>query len=159
MANTSAQRGDTTKAAAPGADMQGAGATARPATEATKAARKSGGNADVTRLDEHTDAPSITAPGDGPADTTDPTERASTVGGDKAAAVLAGHLTVNAAVPMQTDERGQLRGVAISYPGDGDADGDGKDGGDRIETYPATRPNGETVTVRHNIDTGVTEIS
>lgn len=160
MPTTNAQQvgaADTTTA--PSADIQGAGATARPATKATRAARRSPGNADVTRLDEHIDAPSITAPGDGPADTTDPVERASTVGGDKAAAALAGHLTVNAAVPLQVDDRGQLRGVAISYPGDGSVNGAGQRGGDRIETYPATRPNGETVTVRHNLDTGVTEIA
>ena len=30
-----------------------------------------------TRLDEHLDKPSTTAPGDGPADTTDPDERAT----------------------------------------------------------------------------------
>lgn len=151
MARTTAAR-----SAAGNEDTQGAGATMRPATEATKAARESGGNAEVTRLDEHTDAPSVTAPGDGPADTTDPAERASTVGGDKAAAVLAGHLTVNTAVPMQTDDRGQLKGVAISYSPD-DAGGDGE-GGERTEKYPATRPNGETVTVEHNIDTGITRI-
>jgi hypothetical protein len=150
MATTSAPKGNE--------NTQGAGAAARPATAATKAARESSGNADVTRLDEHNDAPSITAPGDGPADTTDPTERATTVGGDKAAAARAGHLTVNAAIPLPTNEAGQLRGVAITYPGDRDQDGDGKADGNRIETYPATRPNGETVTVEHNIDTGVTRI-
>lgn len=137
-------------------DMQGAGATARPATEATKAARRSNANAETTTLDEHTDAPSVTAPGDGPADTTDPTERATTVGGDKAAAARAGHLTVNAAIPMPTNERGQLKGVAISFSGDG---GNGGDREERVETYPATRPDGGTVMVRHNLDTGVTEIS
>lgn len=157
MATTSAQQGDTTTGNGP--NVQGAGAAARPATKATKAARQSPGNADVTRLDEDVTVPSVTAPGDGPADTTDPTERASTVGGDKAAAALAGHLTVNAAVPLQTDDRGQLRGVAISYPGDAEVDSNGNPIGARIETYPATRPNGETVTVRHNLDTGVTEYS
>jgi len=151
MATTTAPKGNE--------NIQGAGAAARPATEATKAARKSPGNADVTRLDEHVDAPSITAPGDGPADTTDPAERATTVGGDKAAAARAGYLTVNAAIPMATTDDGQLKGVAISYPGDGaDGDGDGQTGGHRVETYPATRPDGETVTVEHNIDTGITRI-
>lgn len=139
------------------AETQGAGATMNTATEATKAARESDGNVDVTRLDDHTDAPSITAPGDGPADTTDPTERATTVGGDKAAAARNGHLTVNAAIPMPTDDKGRLKGVAISFSGEGEnADGEG---GDRVETYPATRPNGETVTVKHNLDTGVTTVS
>ncbi|MET0521482.1 MAG: hypothetical protein ABW156_05825 [Jiangellaceae bacterium] len=126
--------------------------------EAIEAARNTGGNAEVTRLDDHTDAPSITAPGDGPADTTDPTERATTVGGDKAAAARAGHLTVNAAIPLQTTDKGQLKGVAISYPGDQGENGTDGDG-NRVETYPVTRPDGSTVTVRHNLDTGVTEIA
>jgi hypothetical protein len=148
MAVTNARKGNE--------ETQGAGGAMTAATEATKGARKGNANVEVTRLDDHTDAPSVTAPGDGPADTTDPTERATTVGGDKAAAARAGHLTVNAAIPMPTTDRGQLKGVAISFSGDGDGDGDREE---RVETYPATRPNGETVTVRHNLDTGVTEIS
>lgn len=124
--------------------------------EAAEAAKGSAGNAEVTTLDTHNDAPSVTAPGDGPADTTDPAERATTVGGDKAAAARAGHLTVNAAVPIRTDERNQLRGVAISAA---TAEDDGAEQGERVETYRATRPNGEVVTVRHNLDSGVTEIS
>lgn len=131
-----------------------------PATQttdaATVAARKSKGNVAQTRLDEHNDAPSVTAPGDGPADTTDPFERATTVGGDKAAAARAGHLTVNAAIPMPTDGDNQLRGVAISKATGAAGD---EQPGERIETYPATRPNGETVTVRHNLDTGETSVS
>jgi hypothetical protein len=53
-----------------------------------------------TRLDEDVTQPSTTAPGDGPADTTYPSERASSVGGDKKAAAEDGHLTVNTVVPV-----------------------------------------------------------
>ena len=111
-------------------------------------------NPKETRLDEHIDAPSTTAPGDGPADTTDPTERASTVEPDKAAAARAGHLTVNAVVPIDTEK--QLAGVAISKAMADE--GDGESNGNRIEEYPATRPDGTQVRVRHNLDTGETEI-
>lgn len=103
-----------------------------------------------TRLDSHADRPSTTAPGDGPADTTDPTERATTVGGDKAAAVRAGYLTVNAAIPL--DEQQLNRGVAISSAMAPTATEH------RFEEYDATRPDGTVVRVRHNIDTGDTEI-
>ena len=113
-------------------------------------------NPEETRLDEHVDAPSTTAPGDGPADTTDPTERASTVEPDKAAAAQAGHLTVNAVVPIDTEK--QLAGVAISKAAAAEADGDRDGNGHRIEEYPATRPDGTEVRVRHNLDTGETEL-
>lgn len=113
-------------------------------------------NPGETRLDEHIDAPATTAPGDAPADTTDPTERASTVGGDKAAAAQAGHLTVNAVVPI--DENKQLAGVAISKAAAAEQDGDRDGNGHRLEEYPATRPDGTEVRVRHNLDTGETEI-
>lgn len=96
-----------------------------------------------TRLDSDTSKPSTTAPGDGPADTTDPKERASTVGGDKRAAAEAGHLTVNAVVPLAPIEE------AAGVPK--------KD--QRVEKYPAYRPDGTEVTVTHNIDTGETSVS
>ena len=96
-----------------------------------------------TRLDSDNTKPSTTAPGDGPADTTDPTEQASTVGGDKKAAAAAGHLTVNAIEPLPPVE--EATGV------------DKKD--QRIEKYDATTPEGNTVTVTHNIDTGETSVA
>lgn len=99
-------------------------------------------NPSETRLDSDITKPSTTAPGDGPADTTDPTERASTVGGDKAAAAAAGHLTVNAVVPVDP--------VTVEPP---------ERGKDRIEKYDAVRPDGTKVTVTHNIDTGKSSIS
>lgn len=94
-----------------------------------------------TRLDSDTTKPSTTAPGDGPADTTDPTEQASTVGGDKQAAAEAGHLTVNAVVPVEPQPTAA------------------REGKDRVEKYKATRPDGTEVTVTHNIDTGETSVS
>lgn len=92
---------------------------------------------ETTTLDSHIDAPSVTAPGDGPADTTDPTERATSVSPDKAAAAADGHLTVNAVVPVP--EPAELGGDKAE---------------DRIEKYKATRPDGTVVTVTHNLDTG-----
>ena len=95
----------------------------------------------TTTLDSHVDAPSITAPGDGPADTMDPTERATSVLADKGAAALAGHLTVNSVLPLPPID------ATKTFEGEG-----------RIEEYPMTKPNGEVVTVVHNIDTGETRI-
>lgn len=94
-----------------------------------------------TRLDKDNTKPSTTAPGDGPADTTDPTEQASTVGGDKKAAAAEGHLTVNAVEPVEPQP------VAA------------REGEDRIEKYKATKPDGTEVTVTHNLDTGETSVS
>lgn len=99
----------------------------------------------TTRLDTDTTVPSTTAPGDGPADTMDPTERASTVGGDKAAAAAAGHGTVNAVIPLPDPA-----------PAGPAADGEREH---RVETYPARRADGSTVTVTHNIDTGETSVA
>jgi len=116
------------------------------ATAAETAPAETGGGADnptTTRLDSDVTKPSTTAPGDGPADTTDPTEQASTVGGDKAAAAAAGHLTVNAVVPIEGNPP-----AAKAFSGKG-----------RIEKYPATRADGTVVEVTHNIDTGETSIA
>lgn len=94
-----------------------------------------------TRLDDYINAPSTVAPGDAPADTTDPDERASTVLPDKEAAAKAGHGTVNAVVKV------------------GEAAPERDSSNDRIEKYEATRPDGSAVTVTHNIDTGETSVS
>lgn len=94
-----------------------------------------------TRLDKDVTAPSTTAPGDGPADTTDPDERASSVTprpGDEA--MKAG--TVNAVQPVPQEEKPQR---------------DSKN--DRVEKYDAVKPDGSKVTVTHNIDTGETSVS
>lgn len=94
-----------------------------------------------TKLDKDNTKPSTTAPGDGPADTTDPSERASSVTprpGDEAIKVG----TVNAVQPVPQED----------VPAR-----DSKK--DRIETYKATRPDGTEVTVKHNLDTGETSVS
>ena len=95
---------------------------------------------ETTTLDSDVTKPSVTAPGDGPADTTDPTEIAVSAPpqpGDEALAVG----TVNAVKPAtapvaeRTDEKDH-----------------------RIEEYDATKPDGSVVRVRHNIDTGETSV-
>jgi hypothetical protein len=94
-----------------------------------------------TRLDEDTTKPSTTAPGDGPADTTDPNERAVSAPinpGPEAQKVG----TVNAVVPAPEVERPAERS-----------------GKDRIETYTAIKPDGSEVTVKHNLETGETSVS
>lgn len=95
-------------------------------------------NPTETRLDEDLDKPSTTAPGDGPADTTDPDERAVSATPDKGAAAQAGHGTVNAVVP------------APAKPAPKRASKER----DRVETYTATRPDGAEVTIVRNIETG-----
>lgn len=93
-----------------------------------------------TTLDSHVDRPGVVQPGDLPfTDTTDPTERATSVEPDKAAAAAAGYGTVNAVVPLPAPER----------PDEGKKD-------ERTETYKVNGPDGKLVTVRHNIDTGET---
>jgi len=104
------------------------------------AARK---NPEKTRLDDSVSEPSTVAPGDAPADTTDPNEMASTVEPDKAAAAAAGHLTVNSVVKV----------------GDASAPAARDSKSDRIETYTAVRPDGSEVTVKHNLETGETSVS
>lgn len=100
-------------------------------------------NADTvgtTTLDSDVTKPSVTAPGDGPADTTDPEERASSVRpmpGEEA--LRAG--TVNAVVALPKEEP------------------PAPEGDPRVETYTATKPDGSEVTVTRNIETGETSRS
>lgn len=91
----------------------------------------------ATTLDDHIDKPSVTEPGDGPADTTDPTEAASSVSPDKGAAAQAGYGTVNAVVPLKPRRRPER-----------------DKGKDRTETYEVEGPDGEPVKVTRNIETG-----
>ncbi|MEV0526633.1 hypothetical protein AB0I66_24630 [Streptomyces sp. NPDC050439] len=93
-----------------------------------------------TRLDEHLNAPSTTAPGDGPADTTDPAERATSAPPDKGAAAQAGHGTVNAVLPLPKKKTAARQGK------------------DRTETYTALKPDGTEVTVERNIETGESSV-
>lgn len=92
-----------------------------------------------TTLDSDITKPSVTAPGDGPADTTDPTERASSVTpqpGEEALKVG----TVNAVNPLPK------------------ANVPAREGGSRTEEYKAVRPDGSEVTVTRNIETGESKI-
>lgn len=94
-----------------------------------------------TRLDKDVSTPSTTAPGDGPADTTDPTETAHSVTPrPDAEAMKVG--TVNAVLPGEPVE--EVASDPKSH---------------RIEKYKAVRPDGTEVTVTHNIDTGETSVS
>lgn len=104
------------------------------------ATRKTSSTPEETRIDEHVDAPSTTAPGDGPADTTDPDERATSATPDKGAAAQAGHGTVNAVLPLPKRQTAARKGK------------------DRTETYTATRPDGTEVTVERNIETGESSV-
>jgi hypothetical protein len=91
-----------------------------------------------TTLDSDVTKPSVTAPGDGPADTTDPTEIAVSVPAAPGAESLKVG-TVNTVVPVEAPPA-----VEVTDP--------------RIETYEATKPDGTTVTVEHNIDTGESKV-
>jgi len=99
--------------------------------------------ANQTTLDTDTTKPSMTAPGDGPADTTDVSEIAHSVPARPSDEALVSG-TVNSVIP---------RAVGASREPARD------ETHDRIETYPHVLPNGERVTMRHNLETGKTEIS
>jgi len=87
--------------------------------------------------------PSEIQPGDAPYDTTDPTERVSSVDHpDKAAAAAAGYGTVNAVVLLP----------------EADVLDAGPTGKERVEKYDVIGPNGKKVTVEHNIDSGATKL-
>lgn len=98
-------------------------------------------NPTETTLDSDITKPSTTAPGDGPADTTDPKETAHSVTPrPDAEALKVG--TVNAVLPGERIE---------------EVETDPKT--HRVEKYEAVRPDGSKVTVTHNIDTGETSVS
>jgi hypothetical protein len=92
-----------------------------------------------TKLDDNVTEPSTVQPGDAPADTTDPTEEASTVIPQPSAEALK-QGTVNAVLPVTRDKK------------------TGSKGKDRVEEYDAVKPDGSTVRVRRNIETGESEI-
>lgn len=94
----------------------------------------------ATKTTTSVSIPSEVEPGDAPFDTTDPSERVSSVSPDKAAAAAAGFGTVNAVVPLPAAE------VPAAPKGK-----------DRIEKYEVTGPDGKLVTVEHNLDTGETK--
>lgn len=117
-------------------------AAAKPAATPKPAAKATPTTEETTTLDSDVTKPSVTAPGDGAADTTDPTEIAVSVPpqpGPEAIAVG----TVNAVIPVE------------KQPGSPEPDSSEH----RIEKYKATRPDGTEVTVTHNLDTGETSVS
>ncbi|KRE79951.1 hypothetical protein [Arthrobacter sp. Soil763] len=94
---------------------------------------------ETTTLDSDVTKPSVTAPGDGPADTTDPTERATSVTpqpGDEAFKVG----TVNAVVPLPKVEEE----APAAKP--------------RTERFEAVKPDGSKVTVERNLETGESKL-
>lgn len=105
----------------------------KPKTDETPAA--------ATTLDSSVEKPSVTAPGDGPADTTDPTERASsaTPNPDETA-IAAG--TVNAVKPVPKVEAPKASGKSK----------------DRVEKYSVKNPKGDVIKVTRNIETGETSV-
>lgn len=94
-----------------------------------------------TKLDEDVKTPSTTQPGDGPADTTDPTERASSVTPQPGPEALKAG-TVNAVQPVPDRSTSSTSSTAKA----------------RVETYTATRPDGTEVKVKHDLNTGKTEV-
>jgi hypothetical protein len=92
-----------------------------------------------TTLDSDVTKPSVTAPGDGPADTTDPTEIAVSVPAAPGAESLKVG-TVNTVVPVEAPPAA----AEVSDP--------------RIESYEAIKPDGSTVTVERNIETGESKV-
>jgi hypothetical protein len=113
-------------------------AAQRKATEASATEEKTEG---TTTLDSDVTKPSVTAPGDGPADTTDPAEQAVSVPPrpDEEALKVG---TVNAVQPAPEQPKPSTRSKAKA----------------RTEEYEATKPDGEVVTIVRNIDTGESKI-
>jgi len=95
----------------------------------------------ATKTDPTVTKPSTVAPGDAPADTTDPSERVSSVpvrpdlNAVKAGTVNA--VLVNPNLPTQADPAS---------------------GKERVERYKARKPDGTEVTVTHNLTTGETSV-
>ncbi len=98
-----------------------------------------------TLLDDHVNMPGFVAPGDGPFDTVDPSEHATSVSPDKGSAARAGFGVVNGVLPIP-DPSGREQALARAAGGD--------DSTDRIETYEATGPDGKPVRITRNIETG-----
>lgn len=95
----------------------------------------------TTRLSNDLTKPQPTDPGDAPADTWDPKERAHSATPDKGAAAAEGHRTVNAVIP----------GDPIPTPA--------PVASPRTETYTAYDSQGNPVEIEHDIDNGTTEVS
>lgn len=99
----------------------------------------------TTKLDDDNTRPAVTAPGDGPADTVDPLERASTVLPQPSQdTIRSGAGTVNSQLPFEPiadPDAGRRRGQEP-----------------RLEEYEATDATGKRVRVQRNVDTGESRI-
>lgn len=93
----------------------------------------------TTTLDSDTSKPSVTAPGDGPADTTDPSERAVSAAFDPSTPEAQAAGTVNAVKPAP-----KVKAEPKGKP--------------RIERYDLLNAAGVTVTVERNIETGESKL-
>lgn len=103
-----------------------------------------------TLLDDNAAMPGYVAPGDGPFDTVDPSEHATSVSPDKGAAAREGFGVVNAVLPI-ADPSGREQAMAKAAQERGASEG-------RMETYSQVAPNGQPVQVEHNLDTGETKV-
>ncbi len=123
------------------------------ATTGAQAKGTQSAKAKETRLDNDVTMPGRVAPGEAPYDTTDPTEIATSVSPDKAAAASKGFGVVNAVLPLEAIP-GQVKMADRARL-------NGQDGnrGQRTEEYDAVGPDGSLVRVKHNIDTGETSVA
>lgn len=119
----------------------------------SKASQPAAAKAKETRLDNDVSMPGYVAPGDGPFDTTDPTEIATSVSPDKAAAAAKGFGVVNAVLPLETIPGYVKPADRAKITGQGDGDG-----GERTEEYDVVGPDGSLVRVTHNLETGETSV-
>lgn len=106
-------------------------------------ARATSKPAGETKLEDVDGTPATTAPGDAPFDTTDPNEHGSTITAPVPDEAALKEGTVNAIQPTGD------RPAGTPLPAKGEQ---------RIEKYEATKPNGDVVTVEHNLDTGETKL-
>lgn len=95
----------------------------------------------TTTLDADVTKPSVTEPGDGAHDTTDPKERASTVVPQPSAETIASGVgTVNAVLPLSPIPDAPR----VESP--------------RFEEYDAVGPDGKVVHIKRNIETGESRV-
>lgn len=121
----------------------------RPTDASRQAGAQDSKDTRRTLLDDQVDMPGYVAPGDGPFDTVDPAEHATSVSPDKGNAAREGFGVVNAVLPIP-DPSGREQAQAKAAK---DRDG----GQDRTETYEVTGPDGKPVKIKHNLDTGETQ--
>lgn len=144
-----AVRGDVTAEGTTADERAAAGGKGRSVTARAGRAPLDSDETPRTLLDEQVDMPGYVAPGDGPFDTVDPSEHATSVSPDKGNAGLQGFGVVNAVLPIP-DPSGREQAMAKAAQERGESGG-------RTETYTVTGPDGKPVTIEHNMDTGDTK--